>query len=158
MTAPAAKSLVNLPVVSAPAVAASPAHAYVLDGTETAPARARRHVRMDLTALRLPEECIERAVLVVSELATNAVRHTGSERIRLEIEPFADEVHVAVRDSGPRPQTPLHQIAVEQGDPADCEHGRGLDIVRQLSTRWGSSPTPGAGLRVWAAIERRDAE
>ncbi|MFF3460707.1 ATP-binding protein [Streptomyces sp. NPDC002730] len=133
-----------------------PRHAYVLDGDATAPSRARRHVRDDLTSWRMPAECIDNAVAIVSELTTNAVEHTDSERIRVEIERFPDEVQVAVRDSGPRPDTPFDEIPAK--DHCLSEHGRGLDIVRRLATRWGASPTPGSGLRVWAAIEWRGTE
>ncbi|WP_234336459.1 ATP-binding protein [Streptomyces sp. NRRL S-920] len=126
-------------------------HQYAFDGDDQAPARARHHVREALCSWRMPENTVDTAVLLASEITTNAVRHTTSSSIQLELLRRDGEVEVAVRDSGPRPARPLRAISEETADLWD-EHGRGLDLVRRLSSRWGATEA-GPGLRVWAAIE-----
>lgn len=126
-------------------------HQYAFDGDAQAPARARHHVRKALCSWRMPEDTVDTAVLLASEITTNAVQHTTSPLIQLELLRRDGEVEVAVRDSGPRPARSLHAISEEIGDLWD-ENGRGLDLVRRLSSRWGASEA-GPGLRVWATIQ-----
>jgi anti-sigma regulatory factor (Ser/Thr protein kinase) len=90
-------------------------------------------------------EAAEDAMLVVSELATNAVRHALSE-FSVEIE-VGTAVRVAVLDDVPGMVTVLPLAT-----PADS--GRGLAIVASLSDRWGVEPT-GWGKRVWSELESR---
>lgn len=123
---------------------------YVFDRAPTVPTLARRRVRDALTDWRVPPDDIDTAEQVVSEIATNAIAHTESQRIRLEVELHSDEIKVAVRDSGPRPLTSLTARTDSNADLA--EGGRGLLLVHALAARWGADPTPGNGLRVWAAI------
>ncbi|MYS32914.1 anti-sigma regulatory factor (Ser/Thr protein kinase) [Streptomyces sp. KhCrAH-43] len=125
--------------------------AYVFDGDPTAPALARRRVRDVLTDWQVPPDDIDTAELVVAEIATNAIEHTKSRRIRLEVERHPGEIQIAVRDSGPRPHTLL--AARADSNAALEEGGRGLLLVHALAARWGADPTPGNGLRVWAAIQ-----
>jgi anti-sigma regulatory factor (Ser/Thr protein kinase) len=102
-------------------------------------ARARRF----LTAAAGPvldERARDQALLLVSELASNAVRHARSEyevRVRCD----AATLHLEVHDDGsgtPRPQT---------ADP-DCESGRGLMLVDTLSSAWGVE-AEAPGKTVW---------
>lgn len=97
----------------------------------------------------LPECPAQDDVLSVAcELATNAVRHTltglggwfGVEVIVRDHE----TVRVVVADGG-GPGTP--RIAGE----TDCEHGRGLRVVRALSADDGYSGGDG-GRQVWAEV------
>ncbi|WP_432138612.1 ATP-binding protein [Streptomyces sp. bgisy154] len=123
---------------------------HELDGSDAAPSQARRLVRKSLTAWKAPAECIDDTLVIVSELTTNAVRHTTSKRISLQLIGRPGEIEVAVRDSGPRPQIPL-----VPSDPARWSpNGRGLGIVQTLAARWGAEPEPGSGLRVWAVLKR----
>lgn len=130
-----------------PTEAAVPeSRAYVFDRDRRTAALARHQVRADMTDWKVPEERIDSAVQVVSEIAANAVEHTQSVRIRLEIEPHPEEIRISVRDSGPRPKAPL---ATYLAAPADLsEGGRGLLLVQLLAARWGAEPTQGNGLRV----------
>lgn len=134
-----------------PAAVGPESRAYVLDRDLTAPTLARHRVREDLTDWKVSPDHIDTAVQVISEIATNAVEHTQSVRIRLEVERYPDEIQIAVRDSGPRPRAAL---TASNGEPCDglAEGGRGLYLVQELAARWGAEPTPGNGLRVWAAI------
>jgi anti-anti-sigma factor len=132
----------------------------------TAPAAARRFVRdtcrqwrldtpeeaEDPMARRWAEELVDRAVLVASELVTNAVVHSqGPVRLRLEL--HQQRLHLAVYDPSPR----LLALATEPGD-LDAEGGRGLLIVDQLASSWGVHPAPGGGKAIWCVLERAPAE
>jgi anti-sigma regulatory factor (Ser/Thr protein kinase) len=124
---------------------------HELDGDDAAPSHARHLVRRRLADWQAPAECIDDTLIVVSELTTNAIRHTTSARISLELIGRPGEIEVAVRDSGPRPRVPLGV----QSDPAGLSlNGRGLGIVEKLAARWGAEAAPGSGLRVWAVLKR----
>jgi hypothetical protein len=85
--------------------------------------------------------------LVATELATNAVRHSASGRggwFAVEITWHKTMVQIAVADGG-GPSVP-HII----DDPA-ADHGRGLQLVRGLSTRTGSCGGQ-RGRLVWAHV------
>ncbi len=77
---------------------------------------------------------VDDAVLVVSEFAANALRHTASAQpgglFLLEIRRWADGATVAVTDEGS-----LKVPAIpEPDDLSEC--GRGLQTVRALATEW----------------------
>ncbi|MFJ1733042.1 ATP-binding protein [Streptomyces sp. NPDC088254] len=87
-----------------------------------APATARREARRVMHAWGADEETVDDALLVVSELVTNAVQY-AEPPFALSLCFFDDRaILVAVTDGGPRTQ--------DQHDdrPAD-EHGRGTFIV-----------------------------
>jgi anti-sigma regulatory factor (Ser/Thr protein kinase) len=77
---------------------------------------------------------VDDAVLVVSEFAANALRHTASARpggrYLLEIRRWRDGASVALTDEGSHkvPRVP------EPDDLSEC--GRGLQTVRALATEW----------------------
>jgi two-component sensor histidine kinase len=81
-------------------------------------------------------------LLLVSELVTNAVRHAATP---FDVTVLVDgpEVTVAVVD---RDRT--HPPEVQ--DPApDATSGRGLRIVQELSSSWGTESLDGDLKRVW---------
>ncbi|MEW2581334.1 ATP-binding protein [Streptomyces syringium] len=117
--------------------------------TRAAPGVARKRTVQVLREWDVPADCCGLLELIVSELATNAVLHTRSVRIPLEIELTADSVRVSVRDRGPRPAGPIRPRA--RTHELD-ESGRGLELVDALSLRWGVLPAPGAGSTVWATV------
>ena len=86
---------------------------------------------------------VAHARLVVSELATNAVRHAGT--------PF--RVSLGHRDGVAHPGGPgLRGSSADPPpgvDPA-ADGGRGLVIVSALSDSWGVTPCPDGGKEVWA--------
>ncbi len=86
---------------------------------------------------------VDVALLVASELATNAVQHAA--------EPFV--VEIARTDEGARISVRDRSTAqVMAGTPpAHAESGRGLSLVDALSNDWGVRWTPN-GKVVWADI------
>ena len=110
---------------------------------EHAPAAVRQAMR-SLVAIgpSLPD-----AMLVASELVTNAVRHPeGSERaaIDVSVQRFGEHLQISVRDPGrarQRRSPPLLECAAE---------GLRLRILEQLASRWGSERA--AAYVVWAEL------
>jgi anti-sigma regulatory factor (Ser/Thr protein kinase) len=97
----------------------------------------------------------EALVLVVSELVTNAVVHTGHGavlRLQFPVGPGAERypVRVEVADASDRPPKPRHA-------PGGATNGRGLELVENLCDRWGWLPEAG-GKRVWCEIESEPRE
>lgn len=95
-----------------------------------AAAQARRFVGALLRKEGLPEEAMENAALVSSELVTNAYRH-GEGEIELRVARLEDRLRIEVIDAG-RDQAP----AVREQVP-DEAGGWGLRIVDQLALQWG---------------------
>jgi anti-sigma regulatory factor (Ser/Thr protein kinase) len=116
------------------------------------PARAVRQARRAaadiLARWKCDAESIEDAVLIVSEMVTNAIRHCAGAVI-LHLSRAADYIRIEVTDSSP------HKPRLIDAPP-DAESGRGLRIISQLATRWGYSPT-GRGKLVWADLPYRRA-
>jgi anti-sigma regulatory factor (Ser/Thr protein kinase) len=84
------------------------------------------------------------AVLIVSELVTNALRHgLGEITVRSGVGD-ASTVDVAVTDGG----SDLPEMVTVR---ADRVGGVGLHIVDRLATKWGVAPFPG-GKTVWATL------
>jgi anti-sigma regulatory factor (Ser/Thr protein kinase) len=124
-----------------------PAAAVTLPSTEQAPGVARRLVRD--AGRNWPERVLEAALLAVSEVVTNAVRH-GSGRIELCVTADDRLVRIEVTDEGA--QLPLRRSAPEEvlGDG-----GRGLYLLDALTTSWGSDRREdGPGKTVWMEISR----
>ncbi|MER6477702.1 ATP-binding protein [Streptomyces filamentosus] len=124
-----------------------PSHSRTLPCTPDSPAVARRLVVAVLTRWGLSEDLADRARLVVSELATNALVHacTGGASIRVTVSRIEDDrVQIAVTDLDPRP------LDRSQTSPSD-EGGRGLDLVAALSVRWGCDHRHW-GKRIWAEL------
>lgn len=84
-------------------------------------------------------------VLVVDELATNAIRHAGGGLVNVTLAAGADAVSARVYD-GTAAKPRLR-------DPDEAtEDGRGLRLVDELTGhRWGHRPTP-SGKYVWARV------
>jgi anti-sigma regulatory factor (Ser/Thr protein kinase) len=102
---------------------------------------AARHFVVD-TVNDIPKEIVDRAALMVSELATNAIRHGGTD-FELRIKRTDDELSVEIEDSGEG--SPV----VRRAQPNDAS-GRGLHIVEALADEWGVRNTKRrAGKTVW---------
>jgi anti-sigma regulatory factor (Ser/Thr protein kinase) len=97
-----------------------------------APAEARRRVRDAIRSWRVPVD-LDAALLLTSELVTNAVRHEagqGAQAVVLAIASSRGRLRVDVHD------TSCSLPAVAEV-PADAETGRGLLLVETLSDEWG---------------------
>ncbi|MGH3342731.1 MAG: ATP-binding protein [Carbonactinosporaceae bacterium] len=104
-----------------------------------------------LAALLRPLPVLDDAVIVVSELATNALTHTASGREGYTVgvcHAGPNRLRLLVSDVGaitpPRLRTP----------GADGECGRGLHIVAAIATCWGVVGGQ-TGRTVWAELEWR---
>lgn len=104
---------------------------------------ARRFTARTLRSWGVEEE-IDVALLVVSELVTNAVAHTQGE-VRLDLTLSADRLRIAVNDASPR--SPVRPADVDWS----ATGGRGLLIVEATTSSWGSVPLSG-GKQVWAEV------
>jgi two-component sensor histidine kinase len=102
---------------------------------------ARRLAAEVLAESRYPGD-VETVLLLVSELATNAVRHAATPfELRLSVE--ATEVVVTVVDHD---RTHLPRL---RNPGPDETSGRGLQIVDQLAASWGSEAMAGDAKGVW---------
>lgn len=114
---------------------------------EPASARVSRRLLVEqCAAWPLPDDLVDTAVLLTSELVTNAVLH-GRSAVSLEILVSERCVRVQVGDDNSRhPQ------------PRPAEHGaldgRGLHIVGLLADRWGVADAP-VGKTVWFELAPR---
>ncbi|WP_328769648.1 ATP-binding protein [Streptomyces sp. NBC_00286] len=125
--------------------------------------RARRWVRSRIagSAIRVDEPLAETLILLVSELVTNAVVHTGSPAVlRLSLPGTAPDAGAGDGTAGQAPATVRLEVADTSARPPrprcvdnDETGGRGLALVDGLADRWGWSPE-GAGKRIWCEVDR----
>lgn len=115
--------------------------------------RARRWARSRLVGSGIgdDEPLAETLILLISELVTNAVVHTGCPAVlRMLFGAGATEagtVRVEVADISASPPQPRHAEAGED------TNGRGLALVDGLADRWGWQPE-GAGKSIWCEVDR----
>jgi PAS domain S-box-containing protein len=104
---------------------------------------ARRFVQQRLHDFGLPDDVIDTAVLLTSELVTNAVLHTGTD---IEVRVGAGVgAMIEVRDQSDR-----HPLPRRHAD--DAVSGRGLELVEILADNFGVVPIPGFGKSVWFVV------
>jgi anti-sigma regulatory factor (Ser/Thr protein kinase) len=103
---------------------------------------ARRLVRQALSGL--PQGVVDRALLMVSELATNAFRHARS-TFTVSVVRSGGIVRVEVTDAGGGLPVVRHPSPTEPS-------GRGLQIVMTLALRWGVEVGDGAAKTVWFTL------
>jgi anti-sigma regulatory factor (Ser/Thr protein kinase) len=116
---------------------------FYLSNDDRAPGEARRAVRTTFAQWRLPS-VVNDAVVAVSELVTNAVRH-GLPPVHLLLRLRPGQVRMEVDDA--RPELLVAQVAPD----LLAESGRGLAIVDELADDSGSQRIPGDGKSVYAS-------
>jgi anti-sigma regulatory factor (Ser/Thr protein kinase) len=106
---------------------------------------ARRFVSEKMLEWEL-DPLVDDALLIVSELATNAMTHANSGAgLRLVLTPTTLRIEVADSGGGtPEPQPPS----------TTGESGRGVHLVAALTTAWGMEVVEGEGKLVWAELPR----
>src|ERR1022692_4749069 len=89
----------------------------------------------------------EPAVLLVSELVGNVVRHASVSRLPLELrlETAGTWLRIEVLDADPRPPQPRTPAELD-------ESGFGFVLVEALADKWGVSPAS-TGKTVWAELD-----
>jgi PAS domain S-box-containing protein len=85
-------------------------------------------------------DIVDDAVVLTSELVTNAVVHAGTAADVLCLR-TEDGVRIEVADRYPEREVPLQSAAVTMSSP-DREGGRGLQLCAALAARWGVEYTP----------------
>jgi hypothetical protein len=99
----------------------------------------------------LDDDDLNDAILVASELVTNAVLHTsGPVHLTVSRDQHADRARIAVRDLEPDQLPTLRHPA-----PGDLGGGRGLRVVDALAT-WGTTVDV-AHKEVWAEVPKPSA-
>lgn len=143
-----------------------------------APRHARAHVRDVLPRWGLPEDLVDDALLIVSELATNAVRHAGGDvgagvggagavggagvagpftdehgqpKVRmcsLSLVSLSEHLYLGVYDEE------LTAYPVRRPASVESESGRGLTLIDALTKGdWGCVPSIGRpGKLTWARL------
>ncbi|MEU9718246.1 ATP-binding protein [Streptomyces sp. NPDC047976] len=109
--------------------------------------RARRWARSRLAGSGMgdDEPLAETLILLISELVTNAVVHTGCPAVLRML--FGEPgVRVEVTDASDRAPARRQAGGEDTG-------GRGLELVDGLADRWGWQ-REGAGKRIWCEVDR----
>lgn len=107
---------------------------------------ARRFVRDVLRGWGVDQDLMDTAVLCVSELVTNAVIHAQTDcSVRMVLE--RDLLTATVQDHGTQDEASAAQL-----DEHLQVHGRGLEVVGALASRWGYE-LDGRGTTVWFVLD-----
>ncbi|MEU8587568.1 ATP-binding protein [Streptomyces sp. NPDC048664] len=151
----------NADIASAPAARpdpSAPARHFTISLSATPRgARLARHLaaeQLDKWGRPYGTGANDTVTLLVSELASNAVRHgrvVGRDfRLRLTLYPESATLRVEVTDARPgrRPPGPGNLTPVA----ADREGGRGLLVVEALATHWGATSSDPYTKTVWCEI------
>ena len=114
---------------------------------------ARQRVHARLSEWAIGPDLLDTAVLVVSELVTNALVHTGTKVITCALQVQRGLLRIEVTDhgdgdgssdGGPEPTACIAS--------ASEENGRGLLLISRLSDAWGVVDRSGQGHTVWAIL------
>ncbi|MEV6004764.1 ATP-binding protein [Streptomyces griseomycini] len=123
-----------------------PSSRLPLNHTQHAVRTARHHAEAVLTSWDISQTVVEDAVLVISELVTNACLHTPNGPAELHLLVQDQRLVIAVADTC--------ADSIERAvpcDDSDDDHGRGLAVVRALAYAFGCHRTID-GKTVWAQI------
>lgn len=109
----------------------------------TAP-RAARDLVVRACRMGHGEQHLELGQLVVSELVTNAVRHSGT-AVEVEVRLERDQLWLCVHDEG-------DGMPVVVPPERRTVGGVGLDLISRVSRYWGVTPDPHGGKSVWCVL------
>jgi anti-sigma regulatory factor (Ser/Thr protein kinase) len=118
-------------------------HRVRLSAGPVAAAEARRQVREAICAWEVDVDP-DVAVLLTSELVSNAIRHEASATVMLAISCSCDQLRVDIHDT-----SRALPVLVDAG--GDAETGRGLMLVASLAAEWGFYRMP-AGKAVYFTL------
>jgi len=100
-----------------------------------------------LVAGKVDPDDVDTALLLTSELVTNAVVH-GYGGPRIEVRRTADDLWIGVEDTGNR-------LPCLAGEDVASSGGRGMRLVNALADGWGvGRPVGGGGKTVWFQLHR----
>ncbi|MQY12976.1 hypothetical protein SRB5_31160 [Streptomyces sp. RB5] len=120
------------------------------DPVEVGRARRWARARLAWVGVTADDPSAETLILIISELVTNAVVHTGrpAELMLRLPRPVgaAGTLRVEVVDGSARAPRPRQAAAEET-------HGRGLELVEVLADRWGWQ-VESSGKRIWCEVDR----
>lgn len=136
----------QLVLAEAPVPPGAVAAVHTVPPHPAAVGEARRFLKSTLDDWGIDEETTDTAVLCLSELVTNAVIHAHAGcvvRVLLE----EDILTTTVRDNGTTDDALVESLV----DPLRV-HGRGLQVVDALATRWGSE-LDSVGTSVWFVLD-----
>ena len=143
------KPHISTPQFPAPA---APHFTQLLSATPRGARLARLLTAHQLAEWGRPTSCtaVESALLVVAELAANAVTHGRVRGRCFRLSLTLDTPHtLRVEVADPRGS----HLPEPRGSAAPtAESGRGLLLVDALATRWGTAPYPPSGKTVWACL------
>jgi anti-sigma regulatory factor (Ser/Thr protein kinase) len=114
-----------------------------LKARPAAAAVARSEIRAAIYAWNVPVDP-SAAILLTSELVTNAISHEAGDTVMLVISCDCDQLRVDVHDTS-------CSLPVPADASPDAEAGRGLMLVASLSAEWGYYRTP-AGKAVYFTL------
>ena len=98
------------------------------------------------------EDLVDTVLLLASELCDNATLHAGTE-FEVELSITAEEVRIGVTDHGAGPlEVYLAQPRPRFGRAAS--HGRGLMLVEQMATSWGTRHGRDGSHQTWFCLAR----
>jgi anti-sigma regulatory factor (Ser/Thr protein kinase) len=111
---------------------------------------ARRYARCVLDGWEVPGGLVDDAEMLTSELASNAVQATASlgkgEPVAVRLLATGERLVIEAWDC--HPGEPVPRLVPD--DEAEC--GRGLAIVHELASRWGTRRLSGNVKAVWAEL------
>ncbi len=119
-----------------------------LERTVQAPAMARAAVARRCDQLELDASLTQSLILLVSEVVSNAVRHSsGDPAAPIELSASFGErtIRVAVTDAG-------HGFTPRPRDPTRTHDGYGLYLLEKVSSRWGVESE--GDTKVWFELPR----
>lgn len=121
-----------------------------LERNVQAPALARWAIAERCEQLELDASLAQSLILLVSEVVSNAVRHSAAD-LQMPIELAADfakqTIHVAITDAG-------NGFTPRRRDPGRTHDGYGLYLLEKVADRWGVESK--GDTKVWFELLRRE--